>query len=179
MSIKEGIGKCKSAADYSYSQTKQRMNGSGYNLPKIFLIFLTVLQICGSTMTSGISWINPNPSISRGWEFNWDFHTYVDLENDRIIYERNNTFYYNSENEVVCFTATAEPGLVLTNTTKQECDSEDFDLNPKGTEFGTDNCATHHICHDKSLFVGEIRPISNIGVKGISGCAEKNKGLGQ
>ena len=128
-------------------------------------------------MTSGISRINPKPSTSRGWEFNWDFHTYVDLETDRIIYEKNNTFYYNNKNEVDCFTATAEPGLVLTNMTKEECNSEDFDLNPKGTEFGTDNCATHHICYDKSLFVGDIRPISNIGVKGISGCAQA-EGIG-
>ena len=75
------------------------------------------------------------------------------------------------------FPAIVEPGLVLNNTVGEEVYTEDFDMSSGNTEFGTDNCATHHICHEKLLFVGEIRPISNIGVKGIAGSA-KAEGIG-
>ena len=42
-----------------------------------------------------------------------------------------------------------------------------FDLKP--TEFGTDNCATHHICFQRDLFVAIMGPESSIGVRGVSG----------
>ena len=35
--------------------------------------------------------------------------------------------------------------------------------------FGVDNCATQHICSLRHLFVGDIIPATNIGVKGING----------
>ena len=44
-----------------------------------------------------------------------------------------------------------------------------FDFKP--TEFGTDNCATHHTCYEEDLYIGEIRDIGNVGVKWISGSA--------
>ena len=34
-----------------------------------------------------------------------------------------------------------------------------------------DNCTTFHVCKDKFLFIGEIRPCPNIRVKGVSGIA--------
>ena len=34
------------------------------------------------------------------------------------------------------------------------------------TEFSTDNCATHHICNNRALFIGEIKKVTHIGVKG-------------
>ena len=36
-------------------------------------------------------------------------------------------------------------------------------------EFGIDNCATHNICSEKSLFVGKIQQCSNIGVRKVAG----------
>ena len=39
------------------------------------------------------------------------------------------------------------------------------------TLFGLDNCATGHICKDKSLFVGKIKPLKDSGVKGVGGIA--------
>ena len=36
-------------------------------------------------------------------------------------------------------------------------------------EFGIDNCATHNICSEKSLFVGKIQQCSNIGVREVAG----------
>ena len=30
------------------------------------------------------------------------------------------------------------------------------------TEFGTDNCATYHICNNRVLFIGEIKKVTHI-----------------
>ena len=40
------------------------------------------------------------------------------------------------------------------------------------TKFGTGNCATHHICNNHTLFIGEIEKVTHIGVKGVGGIAE-------
>ena len=40
-----------------------------------------------------------------------------------------------------------------------------------------DNCATYHICAETSLFIGEIRPLESVGVKGITGIS-KAEGIG-
>ena len=52
-----------------------------------------------------------------------------------------------------------------------EDDTDDFtDFGFGNTEFGTDNCATHHICSDIRLFVkGTLKPLKDIGVVGVSG----------
>ena len=38
-------------------------------------------------------------------------------------------------------------------------------------EFDTDNCATHHICNDSSLFVSPPTKVENVGIRGVSGSA--------
>ena len=38
-------------------------------------------------------------------------------------------------------------------------------------QFGIDNCATHHVCTDINLFVGEVTEISNVGIRGVRGVA--------
>ena len=35
--------------------------------------------------------------------------------------------------------------------------------------FAHDNCATHHVRNDKSLFVGNIKPVLNVGITGVGG----------
>ena len=65
--------------------------------------------------------------------------------------------------------------LVLANEEEGSDDEDailDFDRN--GTEFGADNCATHHICADRSLFVGDITPLDSVGVRGINGVSMAN-----
>ena len=44
-----------------------------------------------------------------------------------------------------------------------------FSFFPDTPKFGTDNCATHHVCNDRSLFVGEILPMTNVGIRGVGG----------
>ena len=61
--------------------------------------------------------------------------------------------------------------LAMANETEGEMGNQTFTFATKPTEFGTDNCATHHISYEKELFIGEIRDIGNVGVKGISGSA--------
>lgn len=46
-----------------------------------------------------------------------------------------------------------------------------FSFLPDTPKFGTDNCATHHVCNDRSLFVGEILPMTNVGIRGVGGVA--------
>ena len=58
--------------------------------------------------------------------------------------------------------------LALANNTEGEMGNQTFTFATKSTEFGTDNCATHHICYEENLYIGEIRDIGNVGVKGIS-----------
>ena len=45
-----------------------------------------------------------------------------------------------------------------------------FDATP--TEFGTDNCATNHVCSDRKLFSSLQLPKTSIGVRGVSGSSE-------
>ena len=42
---------------------------------------------------------------------------------------------------------------------------------PGESIFDTDNCVTHYICNERSLFVGDIIPITNVGVRGIGSIA--------
>ena len=169
--LKKGGLNCKRMSEIGGIQTKRRMNFNGYKFPKIFLIILTTFQICSSTVYYRINQFLPKKNSDKEWAFDWDLHGCPDLEMEGEVKKTGRQFYYNNNNEIVCFTATAEPGLILTNTSDVAMHSEDFSLNSNSTEFGTDNCATHHICSERELFVGEIKPISNIGVKGISGSA--------
>ena len=60
--------------------------------------------------------------------------------------------------------------LVLANDEKENEEYDKLaDFGDNEIEFGTDNCATHHICAEKSLFVGDITPLASVGVRGING----------
>ena len=60
---------------------------------------------------------------------------------------------------------------ILVNVRNARNIDNDYSFGQRYTRFGVDNCATHHICSEKSLFIGVIRPCTNIGVRGISGSA--------
>ena len=49
--------------------------------------------------------------------------------------------------EGLCFATSTNDGLVLSNETSTENQgAEEFTFDANAVEFGTDNCATHHIC---------------------------------
>ena len=53
-----------------------------------------------------------------------------------------------------------------------------FETTKRVVEFGMDNCCTHHVCRDKSLFVNDIRPIPDgIQILGVGGFS-KPEGIG-
>ena len=59
---------------------------------------------------------------------------------------------------------------MLANEGENAADEEEMlDFDGNGIEFGADNYATHHICAEKSLFIGEINPLTSVGVRGING----------
>ena len=62
-------------------------------------------------------------------------------------------------------------GTVLANTDFKNYDDNSVSFSPEGLSFTTDNCATHHVCNDRSFFVDDIVPISNVGFRGVGGSA--------
>ena len=58
--------------------------------------------------------------------------------------------------------------LVLTNTNKYSSSDMTYSFSNQPTEFGTGNCATHHICSEINIFVN-MQPDPRIGVIGVAG----------
>ena len=58
--------------------------------------------------------------------------------------------------------------LILANSNTGKPDTNLCSFAPTRTEFGTDNCATHHICSQLELFIS-MDTSTNIGVKGVAG----------
>ena len=54
-------------------------------------------------------------------------------------------------------------------TILNESQEMDYSVQSDPIRFGTDNCATHHICSDLSLFVSKPKVIHGVGIKGITG----------
>ena len=54
-------------------------------------------------------------------------------------------------------------------TILNESQEMDYSVQSDPIKFGTDNCATHHICSDLSLFVSKPKVIHGVGIKGITG----------
>ena len=70
----------------------------------------------------------------------------------------------------VCFPVIVKP-ICLANDIDNENDDSAYSFVPPSSEFWVNNCATYHICSEKSLFVGEISKVQNIGVRGVVGLA--------
>ena len=73
--------------------------------------------------------------------------------------------------DAMCFTTTTTDDinpLILHNTDKHSIPDGNMSFNSDTTEFGTDNCATHHICSLLNLFT-DMRPAPKIGVTGVAG----------
>ena len=108
-------------------------------------------------------------SVDKGWTFDWS----IIEEPMQKTSDSSCPDLIPEISEGLCFATSANDGLVLSNETSTETQgSEDFSFDANAIEFGTDNCATHHICWDKSLFVGDILPAPDIGVKGVSGSTQ-------
>ena len=76
-----------------------------------------------------------------------------------------------------CLTA-VPPVVTLTNSsTKDEVTNANVDFDEATAKFGVDNCATHHLCGEKPLFI-DLKDIDDsILVNGISG-SKAAKGIG-
>ena len=57
-------------------------------------------------------------------------------------------------------------------------DDEGFTFIPRRQEFGTDNCATYHVCKDVNVFIGEIKSSMNVEVK-VIGAVSITVGIGR
>ena len=67
-----------------------------------------------------------------------------------------------------------DTGTVMapSNTSPDSAEASEVNFTSSSTEFGTNNCATHHICLDIKLFVKSTYILINVvGVQGISGKA--------
>ena len=73
--------------------------------------------------------------------------------------------------DVLCCTTigtNVQQALVLHNAPHKHDDNTKVSFSSEPTEFGTDNCATHHICSRLELFTS-MRPAPSIGVTGVAG----------
>ena len=73
-------------------------------------------------------------------------------------------------NILTCMTDTERviAPIALHNSNAQSSDISNISFTCEATEFGTDNCATHHICSQLNLFTS-MRPANSIGVTGVAG----------
>ena len=60
-------------------------------------------------------------------------------------------------------------GTILANQNIGELQHEGFSFLPKQVQFAVDNCATHNVCNDKKLFLGEIKTLKNLAINGVGG----------
>ena len=76
-----------------------------------------------------------------------------------------------SRDMATCFTTETTIGSMATVLANGTINPEDytFTFDTSQTEFGTDNCATHHVCSQRELFVELRTPDKEIGVRGVSG----------
>ena len=59
---------------------------------------------------------------------------------------------YMAEGRAISTTVKKVLGTILANSSIYQDEEDDtFAFIPKGPEFAIDNCATHHVCNDKSL----------------------------
>ena len=71
---------------------------------------------------------------------------------------------------MLCFTSTTTNDIypLILHNTKAHGSDENMSFNSDTTEFGTDNCATRHICSLLNLFT-DMCPAPKIGVTGVAG----------
>ena len=66
----------------------------------------------------------------------------------------------------LCLHVTIEP-LILSNCIENR-DGSYYSFGPYPKKFGVENCATHHRCSKKFLFVGKIHKILSIGLRDVA-----------
>ena len=72
-------------------------------------------------------------------------------------------------NNFIMMTVVGYKVVALSNATDDDELTVNFAASNEPTEFGLDNCATHHICTNKRLFTNIIIPKKEIGVNGVTG----------
>ena len=78
---------------------------------------------------------------------------------------------FQSGSHRYCLIANTERLTLLNEKKVNKQEKDDFSFTQRAIELAMDNCATFHVCKDKFLFIGEIRPCPNIRVKGVYGVA--------
>ena len=135
--------------------------------------FIALLILCN---TSAITAHSMAPQVHE-WKINPSLLTsrYVDFQ-DELKTSIDRRPSVNLMHDSVCMLSASQEGVILSN--QAECEEEiAFHFDTSITEFGTDNCATHHICNDISLYIEPPTPVDNIGIKGVSGRAQAS-GIG-
>ena len=58
---------------------------------------------------------------------------------------------------------------IMVNMNETSTEKDAFAFLPEKPKFGLDNCATHHVCTDINMFVGDIINTTNVGIRGVGG----------
>ena len=100
-----------------------------------------------------------NTDNIRTSHFDW----YEKLQVDNHVYNQTSPLCLVSD------TCDISDGIALTNTAADRYEIYRWSLDAIPTKFGTDNCATYHICSQQEWSITMSKPSSDIGVKGIAG----------
>ena len=115
---------------------------------------------------------------------NWKVNTrdLATQDMDLLALDNENKVLYSPR--PLCLSTQSEISLVnnkcmaLANLSPSQNEDTEINFANEHTEFGTDNCATHHICSDYNLFKeSTYKLIESVGVQGIAGRAVA-KGIG-
>ena len=110
--------------------------------------------------------------VNKQWtQHNYDFSSNTQLFHDKARPSMNLTHRNNTFTPPLCLTSIGSDSIqetILANGVNPGTD-ESFSFQSIPTEFGTDNCATRHICAQRELFTNIEQPSVEIGVQGISG----------
>ena len=98
----------------------------------------------------------------------WDFF----LKHPIIIHSTPDpVIFSDGEPHVLSLETTVVLETIMANMKITSTEKEAFAFLPEKAKFGLDNCATHHVCTDINMFIGEITNITNIGIRGVCGIA--------
>ena len=98
------------------------------------------------------------------WEMFLKTPIIINKTPDHVIFPEEYPYVLSLETKVVLET-------IMANMKETSTEKEAFAFLPEKPKFGMDNCATHHVCTDINMFIGEITKITNIGIRGVGGVA--------
>ena len=130
-------------------------------------IFIDALNLCQETKK--MFKVSPPTPVTNLWDIS--LRNCVDIKDEETMMLNSQVFRAIDIDNVMCYTTSINDdrdALALHNTSTKTEDNTKMSFGSEPTEFGTDNCATHHICSRLDLFTS-MKSASTVGVTGVVG----------